>query len=146
MRGGQGERFSAEAAAHGDPGKQQALGHGRAGAVQSEGRHVVVPHGKAGADALVEQIAYKGGIKVGFLQLGVFQRKAQRGFLHLRFGLFPAFLAEGGVLRGQVEGVAQRPLRLFFARDGSVGENHGRPGKDDALPSAMVFHLRSSIH
>ena len=146
MRGGQRERVAAETAADAHGGQKKTLGHCGACAVQPEGRHVAVAHGKAGADALVEQIAYKGGVQRGFRELRFLQSKAEYGFLHLRLGFFPCLLAEARVLRGYVEGVAQRALRLLFAGDRGVGENRGWIGKYDAFFAAVIgFHLQPSV-
>ena len=120
---------------------QQALRHGGAGAVQSQKWHALPPHGKAGADALVQQVAGAEHVQLLRRKKRFLQRPLQRLLLHLAFGLFPSFLAEFGILRDHIEPAGQRTLTLFFAHDAGPGQQRGRCGKAERpLSQPLICH------
>ena len=126
MRACQRADLRGKAALEHQRGEQQALGHCRAGTVQSQIGDLAVLHGKGAADALVEQIPGEDHVEGGarYLRLGTAELEAL--LEHMALGLLPARFAEGRVLGDIVEALAQRALSLLAADD--AGEAQHRRG------------------
>ena len=85
------------AAVDGYPCQEQRLGHGGAGAVESQKGDVGVPDGEAGAHALVEKIAAQQDVDVLIPDSGLALGRLQCQRLHFALCLFPGALAKARV-------------------------------------------------
>ena len=115
MAGGHGNHPIGVAATHGHGGKEQTLGHGGAGSVQTQVGDAGIAQGKGRADALIQQIAGEYQIDVLGAQMRLVQELVQRQLLHFLLRLLPGFFSEFRVHAPDVKSVSQRPFGLFFS-------------------------------
>ena len=118
---------------------QQAFCHGGTGTIKAKVWNILIAQAERRADALVQQISGKHQVEVGLFHAGLFCQLLQRQLLAALFGLLPGFLAEKGVLGGDVECVGQGSFRLFFARHTGPCPDDRKLGKGETLLSLFVW-------
>lgn len=147
MGGGHGRDFCAVSPVQQHGGQGQALRHGGAGPVQPKEGHILPPDGKAGADALVEQISCQQVVQTGYTEPGLAESGGEGQLLHGALRLFPASLAKGIVLADMIEGGGQRPFPFLFAHHGSAADDRRRVLQGHSLPAQFfVCHILTSVH
>ena len=133
MGGGHGRHPVRVAAAHGHRRQQQALGHGGAGPVKPQMGDPGVAQGKAGADALVQQVPGEDQVQIPLLQLRLVQQLFQGQLLHFLFGLLPGLFSEFCVHALDVEAVAQGAFGFLFPGNAGPGGNIHRLPRPEAV-------------
>ena len=118
-------------------GQEQALGHGRAGAIEPQSGDAGAPQGVTGAHALIQQVSGEDQIELLPLKGGLFQQQLQGGLLELRLRLLPGLLPIFPVGDHSVKGLAQRPFAFLLADDGGPGGDDGLGGEKNALLASV---------
>ena len=118
-------------------GQGQTLPHGGAGAVQPEEGALLIPGGKGGTDALVQQVAGEQPVQLPLSRPCLFQRQGQGLLLHGPLGLLPGGRAEGVIRVNIVEAGCQRTLPLLFPHYIGKGEQGGGTGQRRGLPAQL---------
>ena len=139
MGGSHGNHALCKAAADGHGAQEQALRHGGAGPIQPQKRNAQIPQTKAGADALVQQIAAKQDINVLGLQMGFFQRCLYGQGLHLRFCFLPGGLAEFCIGIQMVKPGMQRTFQFFFPANSGGGQENRTMLKHQGLTAGALY-------
>ena len=145
MGGGHGRRPHPEAAVQQHGRQRQTLRHGGAGPVQPEKGHVLSPDGKAGADALIEQVPCQQIVQGGHADAGLVQGSGQSQLLHGALRLLPAPLPEGVVLADVVKGGGQGTLPLLLTNHAGAADHRGRMLQDRGMAAQLfVCHKLTS--
>ena len=140
MRGGHAQGAVCKATGYHGRAQNQTFRHGGTGAVQSQIGQTQSTGGKAGGDALVQQVAPKGAVDAGQGQVGLGQGGFAGQFHHPALGLLPGLFAKAVVPGHMVKAFAQRPLAFLGAYGGGPGLHmNGRFKKQGIAQSAHAI-------
>ena len=106
---------------------------------------MLLPGGKGGADALVQQVSGKQPVQSGGTLSQLVQRQSERLFLHGALRLFPGGLPKGIVAVNEIKGLSQRALPLQLSHYIGAGQKGGGMGESHGLLSQLFLAHRCHL-